>query len=349
MTIVSLTKHSRVENPDTVPEASGEHWTDAYAAISTGAGIATLDDRLIVRIVGDDRIPFMHGMCSNDIKGLASGVVAPALILTEHAHIIADFFVYADADALLIEIDRALWPKARAHLEKFLVADDVEFEELDNLGVIDVEGPAAAKVAATVAGESAESLPTWCHAEFDGVRYANLLRFGGPAFTLLVERARIASMIEALKARGLSTGVREIAAVGAETLEILRVEHGIVRVGVDTVEKSIALEARLDAAISFSKGCYVGQETIERATARGGVKKKLFGVRIEGDRVPLAGGAIMLGGREVGRLTSVVQSPRLGIIGLSIIHHSAWQTGTRVTIADAAGESVATVCELPFV
>jgi len=347
-TIVNLTKHSQVENPATVPESIGGHGTSAYDAITIGAGIATLDDRLIVRIIGDDRIPFMHGMCSNDIKGLATGAVAPALILTEHAHIIADFLVYAEADALLLEIDRALWPKARAHLEKFLVADDVEFEELDNLGVIDVEGPAAAKVAATVVGEATESLPLWRHGKFAGVRVANLPRFGGPAFTLLVERAGIASMIETLRERGASAGVRDIAVIGTETLEIVRVEHGIARVGVDTTERTIALEARLDAAISFSKGCYVGQETIERATARGGVKKKLFGLRIEGGRLPLTDGAIMLEGREVGRLTSVVRSPRLGIIGLSIIHHSAWQTGTRVTIADAAGERVASMCDLPF-
>jgi folate-binding protein YgfZ len=345
---VNLTKHSQVENPATVPESIGGQGTSAYDAITIGAGIATLDDRLIVRISGDDRIPFMHGMCSNDIKGLATGAVAPALILTEHAHIIADFLVYAEADALLIDVDRALWPKARAHLEKFLVADDVEFEELDNLGLIDVEGPAATKVAATVVGEATESLPPWRHGKFAGVRVANLPRFGGPAFTLFVERVAVALTIEALSERGASVGVRDVAQVGADTLEIVRVEHGIARVGVDTTERTIALEARLDAAISFSKGCYVGQETIERATARGGVKKKLFGLRIEGGRLPLTDAAITLDGREVGRLTSVVRSPRLEIIGLSIIHHSAWQTGTRVTIADAAGESVASVCDLPF-
>jgi folate-binding protein YgfZ len=191
-------------------------------------------------------------------------------------------------------------------------------------------------------------LPLWRHGKFAGVPVANLPRFGGPAFTLLVERAGIASMIETLRERGASAGVRDIAVIGTETLEIVRVEHGIARVGVDTTERTIALEARLDSAISFSKGCYVGQETIERATARGGVKKKLFGLRVEGDRMPLAGGAIMLEGREIGRLTSVVRSPRLGIIGLSIIHHSAWPTETRVTIADAAGERFASVCDLPF-
>jgi folate-binding protein YgfZ len=317
------------------------------------AGIATLDDRMVVRIVGDDRIPFMHGMCSNDVKGLTTGAVAPALLLTEHAHIIADFFVYAEADALLIEIDRALWPKARAHLEKFLVADDVEFEELDVVGVVDLEGATAARMLAAVAGDAALALPRWRHARADPavageIRYANLPRYGGPAFTMLLERARITSIIEVIRARGAAAGLGEIAEAGAAVLEVIRIEHGLALVGVDTTEKTIALEARLDSAISFNKGCYLGQETIERATARGGLKKKLFGVRLEGDRVPVHGSAVSLEGKEVGRLTSVVRSPRWGVIGLSILHHSAWPAGTGVMIADNGGDLPARVCELPF-
>jgi folate-binding protein YgfZ len=325
----------------------------ASASISKGVGIASLADRTVVRIIGDDRVPFMHGMCSNDIKGLATGAVAPALILTEHAHIIADFFVYAEADALLIEIDRALWPKARAHLEKFLVADDVEFEELDAVGILDLEGPAAASMLAAAAGDAALALPPWRHARSYAavageIRVANLPRYGGPAFTMHLEGARISSIIEAIRARGAAAGISEIAEVDADALEVVRVEHGLARVGVDTADKTIALEARLGYAISFNKGCYLGQETIERATARGGLKKKLFGLRLEGELLPTSGGTINLDGKEVGRLTSVVRSPRWGVIGLSILHHSAWPIGTRVTIADNGADLAAGVCELPF-
>ena len=323
------------------------------SAISKGVGIATIADRIIVRIVGDDRLPFMHGMCSNDIKGLATGAVAPALILTEHAHIIADFFVYAEADALLMEIDRALWPKARAHLEKFLVADDVEFEELDVVGVLDLEGPAAASALAAAGGDAAPALPLWRHARAETalageIRVANLPRYGGPSFTVILERERIAATIEAIRARGAAAGISEIAEVDAAALEVVRVEHGLARVGVDTADKTIALEARLGYAISFNKGCYLGQETIERATARGGLKKKLFGLRLEGELLPAPGNVINLDGKEVGRLTSIVRSPRCGVIGLSILHHSAWPIGTRVTIADNGADLPASVCELPF-
>jgi folate-binding Fe-S cluster repair protein YgfZ len=109
----------------------------------------------------------------------------------------------------------------------------------------------------------------------------------------------------------------------------------------------LALEARLEPAISFNKGCYVGQETIERATAHGALKRRLFGIRILGDRIPLPGAPIQLAGKEVGRLSSVASAPA-GIIGLTILHHSAWAAGTRVAIVGEHGTIDGLVCDLPF-
>lgn len=321
---------------------------DDYTVIASGAGVARPANRIIVRVSGDDRVAFMHGMCSNDIKGLAIGAVSPALILTEHAHIIADFFVYADPDALLLDIDRNLWALARAHLEKFLVADDVEFEELDELGIIDLEGPGAARAVASLAGDASLSLMPWHHTSAGDLRIANLPRYGAAALTMVVKRTRLQSVIGDLRERAGAAGLDTIAEVGFEALEIVRVEHGVARVGIDTSYRTIALEARLERAISYSKGCYLGQETIERATARGGLKKKLYGLHLESDRLPAPGAAVMLAAREVGRLTSVVSSPRFGAIGLSILHHSAWEIGTRVTVAAAETGCAAIVSELPF-
>src|SRR5579859_2820511 len=118
-----------------------------YQAIKAGAGFARLNDRLVIRVSGDDRVSFLHGMCTADIKGLAPGDVAPALFVTEHSHLIADCFVYALANAILIELERARWTDVRAHLEKFLVADDVEMDELD-WSLVDCEGPACAALLA---------------------------------------------------------------------------------------------------------------------------------------------------------------------------------------------------------
>lgn len=311
-------------------------------ALTASAGICRRAERLIVRMVGDDRATFLHGMCSNDIKNLKPGMVTYALILNDHAHVVADIYVWAEESALLIEADRGLWVKAREHLEKFLVADDVEMEERDDLTVLDVVGPAAAAVAGAVVADGAGLAP-WRFIQNQDRMAANLPRIGLTAFTVVVPTTQVKSVIERMLSA--APAIRE---VGAAAVDILRVEQGLARVGVDATEKTIALEARLERGISYNKGCYVGQETVERATARGGVKKRLYGLRIGAGRAPQAGAAAWLEGKEIGHLTSVAASPRLGVVGLGIVHHSAWKPGATVTLKDAAGETVAEICDLPF-
>ena len=323
--------------------ASSLSIVEDYNAITSAVAVRVLAGRIVVRIIGDDRISFLHGMCSNDIKGLATGAIIPALFLTEHAHVIADCFVWATDDALLLDIDRDAWPRVRAHLERLLVADDVEMEEVEEVAVIDVEGPNARDAIRGIVGKAADMLEPWRHTSEEDFRIGSLPRFGVPAFTILAASRKIADLAVRLCAH--DPGAIQI---GGEALEVLRVEHGLARIGVDAGDKTIALEARLNPAISFNKGCYLGQETIERATARGALKKRLYGLRIGGPRAPAQGAPVMLDGKEVGRLTSVAISPRFGIIGLSILHHSAWTEGAEVLVRDAEGEVRARVSELPF-
>jgi len=309
-----------------------------YDALTRGAGVRIMTERIVVRVIGDDRVSFLHGMCSNDIKKANPGAVVPALFLTEHAHVIAEFFAWIADDSILIEIDRAAWTNAHAHLEKLLVADDVEFEET-RLEVLDLEGPRAADVVQVVA--NAPVPPPWQWAQVSGFMVANLPRAGADAITVLLDSDRAAAAVDAIEALG-----SDFRPVGFAALDTLRIENGIARVGIDTSDKTIALEARLSRDISFDKGCYVGQETIERATARGGLKKKLFGLCFEGSRMPELDTMLILEGKEVGRLTSVASSPKFGVIGLAVLHHSAWKPGTR--LADSSGEINATVTDIPF-
>jgi folate-binding protein YgfZ len=315
-----------------------------YGAIKSGAGIRLLEDRLVVRISGDDRISFMHGMCSADVKSLAPGKLARALFLTEHAHVIADCFIYAlHEQALLLEVERTRWAVIRENLERFLVADDVELEELDGLNLLDIVGPRSIAAMAGFAGEAVRQLEPWQHLERDGVRIANLPRNGEPAVTLIAERTMLAAAAGQIKQ--LCPGICEL---DAQTIETIRIENGLALIGTDTNERTLALEARLEPAIAFNKGCYVGQETIERATAHGSLKRRLYGLQIAGNEIPSPGALIQFEGKEVGRLTSVARSPAAGIIGLAILHHSAWDAGTRVLITDNKGTSTGLVCDLPF-
>jgi len=315
-----------------------------YNSIKSGAGMRFLDDRLIVRVTGDDRFPFMHGMCTADVKRLAPGMAAPALFVTEHAHVLADCFLYSlDQQALWLELERSRWPVVRLHLEKLLVADDVEFEELASLLVFDLEGPRALEIVNAIFPSAAIPTDSWRHIESHHYRTANLPRYVGPAFSIIAGRAALLKLAEQVKHR-----YPEVRDLSAESLEIVRIENGLAKIGVDTNQRTLALEARLERAISFNKGCYVGQETIERATARGALKRRLCGLRINGDRLPAAGASITLGDKEVGRLTSVTCSPDAGIIGLAILHHSAWPAGTHVCISDGLHAFDSSVCDLPF-
>ena len=222
----------------------------------------------------------------------------------------------------------------RAHLEKLLVADDVEFEDASDLVVVDVEGPAA------LDATGATSLATWSFNVVGDSLVGNLPRYGGPAASVIARRDSIDSTIAAIIAK--APGSRR---VDTSILETIRIENGVARAGVDTTDKTIALEARLNRAISFNKGCYLGQETIERATARGGLKKRMFGLKFRSEGLPAAGAILTLAGKEVGRLTSAVRSPRFGAIGLAILHHSAWTPGTELTVGEGGS---AIVSDLPF-
>jgi folate-binding protein YgfZ len=312
-----------------------------YRALTAGAGYRILDDRIVARFTGDDRASFLHGMCTNDIKGLRPGGLLYALFLTEHAHVIADCFVWATDEALLIETGRESWPRTRAHLEKLLVADDVEIAENGAIEVIELEGPGASGlVPEMVSGVAPEPGRYVCAGE---ALIGSVARVGAAGFTILVPRHSRGPAEDKIAA-GLGAAI----AVSTETLDTLRIENGVAKIGVDTNDKTIALEARLEAGISFNKGCYLGQETIERATARGGLKKRLFGLRFDGSQAPAPGAAVLLDGKEVGHLTSAALSPRFGAIGLSILHHSAWTPGTRVEVRDNSTGAPAVVSDLPF-
>ena len=325
------------------PAPTSDAFAADYEAVAHTAGVRILNERRIVRVIGDDRATFFHGMTSADVKGAQPGDVLPALILTEHAHVIADLFIWVAADALLLDIDADAWERARAHLERLLVADDVEFEDESDLQVVDVEGPRATDAARVAAGAEAATLGEWHFVGAGELLVANLPRVGGPAISILAPRALVESHVAKILA-----AVRDSRLVGADALEAIRIEHGVARIGVDTLDKTLALEARLDRAISFSKGCYVGQETIERATARGALKKRLLGLKFTDARVATVGAAVMLAGKEVGHVTSVVNSPRMGAIGLALLHHSGWAAGTAVSVESGGRAGAATVSELPF-
>src|SRR5216683_2789263 len=234
---IGIVEHRELK--DSASATPGGEIAADYAAVTSGAGVRILQERKVVRVVGDDRASFFHGMCSADVNGAAPGAVLPALILTEHAHVIADLFIWVMDDALLLDVEADAWSRARAHLERLLVADDVEFEEELELSIVDVEGPGASAAAREISGEMTSNEKDWSHngktlgktLGMSDVIVGRLPRYGASAISLIVRESAASEIV----ARIVS-GHPDAKQIGGEVLEVIRVENGIALIGVDTAD-----------------------------------------------------------------------------------------------------------------
>jgi folate-binding protein YgfZ len=269
----------------------------------------------VLRATGKDAQDYLHRMTTQDVNRLAPGTSAYAAVLNAKGHLLADAHVLVEPDGVLLFLDAGAAAEARAHLEKFVIMDDVSFEDLSaSLRLVPMLGPAAgAKLAASASGAR---------------RIANERR-GAPCVDLVAA----ADGAEALRAAAIGEGATPL---GEDDLDALRVLAGIARFGADMDPSRLPMEAGLTrAAISFGKGCYTGQEVVLRATARGHLQRGL--VQLEVPPGAAAGTALTSNGQEVGVLTSVADTPE-GRIGLGYLRRAHWREGERV--GAGAGEAV---------
>jgi len=294
---------------------------------------------------GDDRVAFLQGLLSNDVKRLREGEGVYAASLTQTGKVVSDLRVYAEAERLLLDVLAWRADALRAHLERFLVADDVELGPcVDAQPLLQLQGPFAGAVVGEALGLAVLPALPLAHIglSFNGaaVRVVRVAEGGGEGLLLCGPASEAGPLLDACRAAGA-------AAAGMEALNALRVEAGIAWAGLDMDEETLLLESGCDAAASFSKGCYLGQEVVERIAARGHVNRHLGGLLLEGDALPERGAALMADGRDVGYVTSAVWSPLLRRgIALAIIHRKHGIAGVRLQIG-ADGES-GIVTALPF-
>jgi folate-binding protein YgfZ len=284
-------------------------------------------------LTGADRVRFLHGMVSNDIEALRPGQGCHAAMLTTKGKLLADLVVYADADSLLLELDGTLRDKIKATLDKHIVMDDVEVRDVsDDVPELGVYGDNAPTVLSAVAGVEASDLAALPNYHF-----------------LATGALRIARTPELAETGYHVFGNIEFsAAVMSEAeWEERRIEAGTPRYGVDMGEDRLPIEAGINDAVSFTKGCYLGQEVIARATNLGHINRRLVGLVLDGDAPAAAGAKLSAPTRpEAGFVTSSVRSRRLGkTIALGYVHRTLWDPGTRLTLADGRA---ATVAALPF-
>ncbi len=325
------------------------HFGDPVAehrAVRDAAGIFDFSFRAQFAATGQDRVRFLHRIVSNDIQKLQPGQGTYATLLNPQGHILVDFNVYCAEDSLFIETDADLREKAMAGLQRYIIADRVKLEPLE-VYALAFEGPRARGLLEKILSETLSQLGEHGHGAttFAGppVRVVRASSTGEDGYEVWSSAEALRGLWNAAWENGPAFGAR---ACGFEALETLRIEAGLPRYGPDFGEDTIPLEANLASALSFTKGCYIGQEIVERARSRGHVNWKLAGLFVESPQPPGAGEKIVAEGKEIGEVTSACVSPTLGrTIALAYLRREVAEPGTRLATASGVPAEVAA---LPF-
>lgn len=332
------------------------HYGDAAAEYRTvrevGAGLVDLSSRGRVEVGGAEAVQFLNGLITNDVKTLAEGAWMNAAFPNVQGRLIAAARVIHHGDAFLFDTETASHVSVFKTLERFTLAGDFRVaDKTAQLALLSLQGARAPEIAGAVLGAEASELERgrvlsvrWRDANVLTIRTTHTAEDG---FDIFVEAAHASELWQTLMEAGALP-------IGFDALDVLRVEAGVPRHGIDMSDANVVLETGMDDAVSYTKGCYVGQEIIARIHWRGHVAKRLAGLSFdEGDAdaaVPPESKIRSADGKEIGRITSSVYSPRLErAVALGYVKYDYLAHGTEVRVVVADAERAARVVELPFV
>ena len=319
-----------------------------YEAVSRGAGLFDLAHRAMLQFTGSDRLSFLQGMLSNDVRILNPFEGQAATLLTQQGKVVADVRALCALNSIYLDFWEPLKEKITAHINRYLVADEVEINDPnEEWKMLSLQGPRAKRLLTELINDN--KLPSQLHhhamVQFDGapICVVRADRTGHDGFDLIVQSPRLAVFAERLVALGAVW-------VGERMQNILRIEAGIPRYGVDFDEENLLLEVGLEDSYSYTKGCYLGQEVVERIRSRGHVNKRLCGLLLDGNTPADCGDEIFAGERALGKITSSTASFALNrAIALGYVHKDFWTPGTKISIRHGTGSIPAEVAALPFV
>ena len=309
-----------------------------YAAITEAAGLLDRSERGKLALTGSDAKSFLHGQVSNDIEALTPGSGCYAAFLTPKGKMLGDLRILATSDGLLLDTERISLQELFNMIRRFSIGYHVELHKRTlQSGLLSLIGPGSAALASVDGSVLGAEEHAHVPVEIAGVAVRAIRTETG------VDVLCDAEATERVRAALEAAGARAVSEAAAETL---RIERGRPRYGVDLDDTVIPQEAGLnERAVSFTKGCYVGQETVARLYYRGKPNRHLRGLRVSDGSGPLAAGAeLALGKRSVGTITSVTVSPRFGPIGLALVRREA-EPGATVSVSTG---QAATVVSLPF-
>jgi len=386
-------------------------WLAEHVALRQSAGVLDLSFRSRICLTGADRVRFLHGQVTNDVKKLRAAEGCYAAITTNKGKMESDLNIFNLPDELLLDFEPGLSGKISQRLQQFIVADDVQVVDVaPHYGLLSVQGPKAEEAVRALglfewgerphepiladgpSGPSVASPHQFPSKPFASVKISNatlgeiflmnharLSSFPLPAkrgegqgegpnatssprstppfhegegenicsgFDLFVPNASLGAVADKLISAAKQIGGRPC---GWQAFETARIEAGIPRFGRDMDETNLPLECGIEnRAVSYKKGCYIGQEVLNRIHSFGHVTKELRGLRLPDDlkALPLRGDKLFHDGKEIGYLTSAVKSPTFGNIALGYVRREMNQIGNELTLKTAAGESPAKIVEL---
>ena len=304
---------------------------EEYWAIRNQLGLSDISHLGLLQVTGKDRLSFLNGLLTNEILKLSSGNGARSVLLNPKARVLADLYIYSRDEDLLIDTGDAPGVKVKEVLDRFIITEDVQIKDVaSQLVHLTLQGREAASHVRTLLGSAFEIEPLQ-HKMIGPALVVNRDRTGQTGYDMIIPNEEAEAVWQGLLLKGVTP-------VGQDALEILRLEAGYPRYGIDVDESIIILEAGYRDAISFTKGCYMGQEVVARATHIGRVNKNLVQFRSETEHAPLPKSKFSSDGKEAGYVTSAAFSPALkAVVGLGYAQRDFAKEGTKVNIESDKG------------
>jgi folate-binding protein YgfZ len=310
-----------------------------YQALNDNVGFIVLSNRTQIALTGRDRVSFLNNFCTNDIKKLTPGDGCEAFITNVQGKILAFVHVACGEDSIRLETVAGQAEKIITHLDRYLITEDVEFEDLsEQRSIIAIAGENSQKALGSLLEAPIPAEPNrHASAQFlsTSVLVQSVRATSGPCFFASVED----SAIEQLESALASAGAIKCSRAAWETC---RIEAGFPEYDRDISEKNLPQEVgRNESAISLIKGCYLGQETVARIDALGHVNWHLTGIRCPDSDLPEPGAQFKSGDTAVGSVTSACYSPRLSSpLAMGYVRREYAEPGTKLSCMDTDAEVV---------